>query len=159
MLAPYLALMLEPDRTQLTRGRRTPRLETPRLVLRPFAPDDWVAVDAMLSDPVTTRYMHFATWTEDQRRHWFAWYIAKGHEPDAEAVKWAIARRDSGEVIGWFGIGTSSEPTFGYLLGRAYWNEGYITQALAAVLAYEFDIRATTKLRATCNIANPALAR
>ena len=45
----------------------TPRLEIPRL-LRPFAPGDWEAVDAMLSDPETVRHMHFATWTADRRR-------------------------------------------------------------------------------------------
>jgi RimJ/RimL family protein N-acetyltransferase len=34
-----------------------------------------------------------------------------------------------------------------------------MTEALRALLAYEFDTRAAPRLRATCNIANPASAR
>lgn len=143
----------------------TPVLETPRLILRPFAPGDWDAFDTMLSDPETVRYMHFATLTRDQRRDWFEWCIANARQPDADAINWAITRRDTGDAIGWFGIGTSDdadvvgERGFGYLLARAAWNRGYMTEALRAVLAYEFGTRGAPKLRATCDIANPASAR
>jgi RimJ/RimL family protein N-acetyltransferase len=135
------------------------RLETTRLILRQFAPGDWDAVNKMLSDPLTTRYMHFAKWTEDQRRRWFDWCMANAQQPDADAINWAIVRKDAGDVIGWFGIGTSSEPSFGYLLDRAFWNQGYMTEALRAVLAYEFDTRCALQVRATCETANPASAR
>lgn len=54
----------------------TPRLETTRLVLRPLAPTDWEPTNAMLSDAETTRYMHFAQWTEAERREWFDWCVA-----------------------------------------------------------------------------------
>ena len=137
----------------------TPRLETPRLVLRPFAPGDWDAVDAMLSDPLATRYMHFARWTEDRRREWFDWCVASALHPDGDTYNWAIARQDSGNAIGWFGIGGSDERGFGYLLDRAAWNQGYMTEALRAVLAHEFGTRGAARLRATCDIANPASAR
>lgn len=143
----------------------TPRLETPRLVLRQFAPSDWDAINTMLSDPVTTRHMHFATWTEDQRRQWFDWFVTNARQPDADALIWAITRNDSGDVIGYFGIGTSSdaavpgERSFGYLLDRASWNQGYMTEALRAVLAWEFGARGAPRLRATCAVANPASAR
>jgi ribosomal-protein-alanine N-acetyltransferase len=143
----------------------TPRLETPRLILRQFAPGDWDAVNAMLSDPVITRYMHFATWTDDQRRRWLDWCIANAQRPDADAINWAITRRDTRDVIGWLGIGTDSEATIagkrslGYLLNRAFWNQGYATEALRAVLAYEFDTRGAPGVRATCDTANVASAR
>ena len=119
----------------------------------------------MLSDPVTTRYMHFASWTEDQRRQWFDWCITNAQQPDADAINWAIMRKDSGDVIGWFGIGTSSaaaitgEQGFGYLLTRDVWNQGYMTEALRAVLAYAFDTRNAPRVRATCDTANVASAR
>jgi ribosomal-protein-alanine N-acetyltransferase len=144
-----------------------PRLETPRLVLRQFAPSDWDAVKTMLSDPETTRYMHFATFTADERRQWFDRCVANEHQPDddEDALYWAIARKDSGHMIGWFGIGTSSdaavpgERRFGYLLNRACWNSGFMTEALRAVLACEFRTRGAPLLRATCNVDNQASAR
>jgi [ribosomal protein S5]-alanine N-acetyltransferase len=145
----------------------TPRLETPRLVLRQFAASDWDAVKTILSDAETTRFMHFGTWTVEQRRQWFNGCVANAPQPpdDDDAFYWAITRRDSDEVIGWFGIGTSSdaavqgERRFGYLLSRSCWNQGYMTEALGAVLADEFGARAAPRLSATCNVANPASAR
>jgi RimJ/RimL family protein N-acetyltransferase len=119
----------------------------------------------MLSDPVTTRHMHFATWTEDRRRRWFDWCVTNARQPGADATNWAITRKDSGEVIGWFGIGTShdasvaGEREFGYLLDRASWNHGYMTEALRAVFAHELGGRGASRLRATSHVANPASAR
>lgn len=43
-------------------------LETERLVLRDFAMADWDALSTILSDPLVTHYMHFASWDEEQRR-------------------------------------------------------------------------------------------
>lgn len=140
-------------------------LETPRLVLRPFAPADWDAVDAMLSDPETTRYMHFATWTEDRRREWFDWCIDNSQQSNADSIQWLITRKDTGNVIGWFGIGASSEPTatydvsFGYLIARSQWNRGFMTEAVRAVFAYEFETLGAPQLNATCEVNNPASAR
>jgi len=142
-----------------------PALETPRLILRAFAPGDWPAIDVMLGDPEATRYMHFAHWTDDKRRQWFDWCIANAEEADAEAIAWAITRKVADDVIGWFGIGNSSHPTvrgqrsFGYLLSPAFWNRGYMTEALLAVLGYEFGRRGTPRVSATCEIANVASFR
>jgi RimJ/RimL family protein N-acetyltransferase len=103
-----------------------PTLETPRLLLRPFVPGDWDVMNAMLSDPETTRSMHFKTWTEARRREWFDWCIGSTRQPNAGSIQWAIARKDGGDVVGWFGIGAASEPTvtgdisFGYLLDRSH---------------------------------------
>lgn len=142
-----------------------PILETPRLLLRPFAPEDWPAVHAMLSDSEATRYMHFAHWTEHQRRQWFDQCMATAQEAEPEAFNWAMTRREADDVIGWFGIGNASHPTvrdersFGYLLNPAFWNQGYMTEALRAVLGYEFGLRGTPQVSATCEIANVASSR
>lgn len=143
----------------------TPVLETPRLTLRPFAPGDWPAVNAMLSNPEATRYMHFAHWTDEQRRRWFDRCIAKAEKADAGEIAWAITRKDANDVIGWFGIGAMSHPTvpgerrFGYLLNWAFWNQGYMTEALWAVLDFEFRVRGTPRVSATCETANVASFR
>jgi [ribosomal protein S5]-alanine N-acetyltransferase len=140
-------------------------LETARLILRPFAPADWDLLNAVLSDPASTRYMHFASWTEDQRRRWFERCLSSACDAVAAAANWAIVLKDGGRVIGWFGIGASSHPalpgerSFGYLIGRAHWNQGYMTEALRAVLDHEFRTRGTPRVHAACETANPASAR
>src|SRR5437868_13906783 len=103
--------------------------------MRPFGAADWHAVDAILPDPVNTEHMHFSTWTEQKRRDWFEWCLANKDRADTDVLSWAITLRDDGTVIGWFGIGGSAsgpegERSFGYLLDRAWWNRGYMTEAL-----------------------------
>lgn len=51
------------------------------------------------------------------------------------------------------------ERSFGYLLARAHWNRGYMTEALRAVLVYEFGTRGTPRVSATCEVENGASAR
>lgn len=142
-----------------------PTVETPRLVLRAFAVGDWVAINDMLSDPETTRHMHFGRWTESRRREWFDWCLAEAQRPDANSIEWAITRKTTGDVIGWFGIGAPSEPTtatdisFGYLLAHSHWNRGFMTEALRAVFSYEFGTLGVPRLSATCEVDNPASAR
>lgn len=143
----------------------TPVLETPRLVLRPFAAADWHAVNAMVGDPEAMRYMHFAHWDEDRRRQWFDRCVADAESPHTDGVSWAIARKETGEVVGWFFIGNTDPPSvpgergFGYLLDRSSWGKGYMTEALRAVLDHEFRVRGTLQVRAECEIGNEASAR
>jgi ribosomal-protein-alanine N-acetyltransferase len=142
-----------------------PTLETTRLILRPLNAGDWSAVNAILTDPETTRYMHFGQWTVAQRRSWFDTSVDAAGKPIVDSIQWIIATKETREAIGWFGIGASSNPeadgdtSFGYLLARPYWNHGYMTEALRAVFAFEFDTLGASRLRATCDVENPASAR
>lgn len=142
-----------------------PTLEATRLVLRPFAPGDWAALNAMLADADAMRHMHFASWNENQRREWFAGCLARAEQRDAESIDWVIERTDTGEVIGWFGIGASSNPaedhdiSFGYALARSHWNHGYMTEAMRAIFAYEFEILGVPQLSATCRAQDGASHR
>jgi RimJ/RimL family protein N-acetyltransferase len=144
-----------------------PRLETPRLVLRPFAAGDWDAIGTLLSDARVIRYMHFAMWTADQCRQWFDACVTTRQQPDLDALTWAMTRKDAGDVLGYVSseltnatdAAVAGERSVGYALNRAAWNQGYTTEALRAVLADEFGVRGAPGLRATCNVANPASAR
>jgi [ribosomal protein S5]-alanine N-acetyltransferase len=140
-------------------------LETERLLLRDFVPSDWEAINAIVSDPEVTRHMHFSTWTHEQRREWFDWCIENNHEPNRDVYNWGITLQGSDALIGWFGIGSSSRATvagergFGYLLHRHYWGQGYMTEVLLAIIAYEFETLGTPRLSATCETDNHASAR
>lgn len=143
-----------------------PPLITPRLTLRSFAPSDWDAVRAMLADPLTTRFMHFAALTDAEGRAWFDWCVAHARQPDVNPRYRTIVRNDTGVVIGWIGVGVSGEPeavagerSVGYLLDHRWWNHGYMTEALRAVLIDELRQRGTPQIRATCDVTNPASAR
>ena len=143
----------------------SPTLQTPRIILRAFAPDDFGPLNAMLSDTDAMKHMHFASWNADQRREWFDECLAAGQQSSPDGMEWAIERKDSGEVIGWFGISNPVDPAntynvnFGYALARAHWNQGYMTEVLRGIFAYEFDTLGVPQLSANCRAANIGSAR
>ena len=51
------------------------------------------------------------------------------------------------------------EREFGYLLTTSVWGNGYMTEALRAVLIYEFETLGSLYISATCKTTNPASAR
>jgi ribosomal-protein-alanine N-acetyltransferase len=140
-------------------------ITTERLLLRDFVEVDWESVYTFLTDPEVTRYMHFASYSEADLWKWFTWCLDNSQQVHPDAYNWAIVLRVSNQGIGWFGIGSPSEPTrdgerdFGYALHRQYWGQGYMTEALQAVLNFEFEELGSTRIFATCEIENIASAR
>ncbi len=142
-------------------------LETERLILRDFLPEDWDAVNAILSDPEVTYFMHFASWNEAERREWFAWLLQNASNQERDAYIWAVTLRESGVLIGWFGIETASDlkeaaqrsRSCGYILKRQCWGQGYMPEAMRAVLIYEFTTLGTSRIIAQCNTQNTASVR
>lgn len=140
-------------------------LDTPRLTLRAFAPDDWDAFNETISDSEAMQYMHFSSWNEEQRREWFESCIATGQAFSLEGKIWAIVLKEPALLIGYFGIGTSTDPenaydiNFGYALARQHWNQGYMTEALLAVFGHEFDVLCVPQLSANCQVPNVGSAR
>jgi RimJ/RimL family protein N-acetyltransferase len=139
--------------------RSAARLETTRLVLRDFQPDDWEAIHALVSDPNVRQFMHFRTWSEDKTRAWFTWCIANNQQTPRDAYNWAITLRATGDVAGWLGIGGKSERSCGYALLPPYCGKGYMTEALRAVIEEEFHTLGARRIRATCEVSNIASAR
>jgi RimJ/RimL family protein N-acetyltransferase len=103
---------------------------------------------------------------DDQRQAWFDCCLTNNQDPTSNVYNWAIVLKATGQTIGWLGIGGASHPEeaenergFGYLLARSAWGQGYMTEALHALLDYEFSVLGTPFLSATCETANPASAQ
>lgn len=116
-------------------------IETERLRLRRFTPDDLDAVRRIYGDPEVLRYM----WdgrprTEEQIRDALA-FLMGGWEKRGIGM-WAIVHQAHGEVIGRCGftfLPGTTEAEIGYILARAYWGSGYATEAASASLRYGFE--------------------
>ena len=142
-------------------------LETERLILRDFLRQDWDTLNAILSDPQVTRFMQFASWEEAQRREWFEWLLQNASRKARDTYVWAMTLRESGALIGWVGIETASDlkeaaqgvRSCGYTLNRPFWGQGYMPEAVRAVLIYEFTTLQTSRIIAECNTRNTASAR
>lgn len=116
-------------------------LETARLVLREFTPEDTDALCEILSDPVTMRYYPapldrkaVEEWIERNRLR----YAVDGHG------LWAMILKSSGGLIGDCGLYARQivdgveEVEIGYHVRRALWGQGYAPEAARACRDYGF---------------------
>jgi ribosomal-protein-alanine N-acetyltransferase len=135
-----------------------PRLETPRLVLRELADADVPRIVALASDEAVARNTLNMPhpYRPDYAQNWLK--ISREAHAVGAGVTFAIELRATGEFIG--GIGLKIEPRFdraevGYWRGVPYWNQGLMTEALAAVLRYGFDDLLLNKILANHTTQNP----
>ena len=116
-------------------------LETERLRLREFVPEDAAALAAVLGDPVTMQYYpapfnrkEVEEWIERNRQR----YRSEGYG------LWAMLLRDSGELIGDCGcylreVEGRSSVEISYHVRHDLWGNGYATEAARACMQYAFD--------------------
>jgi integrase len=80
-----------------------PAVETERLLLRQFIPDDYENLSALLSDPEVTRYLSPGRpATKEEMDHIFP--SVRRHWDRHGFGRWAVARKDTGEFIGYAGL-------------------------------------------------------
>jgi len=109
-------------------------LQTERLTLRPLTVDDAADLFVALSQPATMRFMDTPVHADidESRAH-----LARMLTPTS--CWWAIRRQGHEQVIGFVGyLGNVGVPGMGYLLQPTYWQQGFMTEAVDAALAYGF---------------------
>jgi RimJ/RimL family protein N-acetyltransferase len=117
-------------------------LESPRLQLRRLASGDADAYLEIFSEPAVMRFWSREPIATLEEAHTL---LARDLEWVAagDALCWAIALPDTGQLIGKISLylfdRQSRRAEIGYVLGRAHWGRGLMTEALAAVLGYAFD--------------------
>jgi RimJ/RimL family protein N-acetyltransferase len=119
------------------------RLETGRLIIRPFEDGDADAWIAMFSDPEVRRFLPPAPVPTMET---FARAIESRHAMEREIgyAMWAVDEMRTGTFIGQCGIrpaksmdeNAGSEIDLAYHFARTSWSKGYATEAAIAVLAH-----------------------
>lgn len=135
-------------------------LQTPRLILRPFKTEDAPAMFRnWTSDDAVTKYLRWATHTsvKDTEALLKDW-IPKYQQPDY--FEWVITLKETDEPIGGISLLNSSKmderAEVGYCLGRRWWNQGIMTEALKAVLEFAFQKVNYYRVQAVHSVQNPA---
>jgi ribosomal-protein-alanine N-acetyltransferase len=117
-----------------------PILETPRLILREFVPDDVDALSRVLSDPEAMRF-YPAPFDRNGVEDWIARNLRRCAK-DGHGL-WAMVLKSNGELIGDCGlvvqeVDGANEIEIGYHVRRDHWNQGFATEAARACRNFGF---------------------
>jgi len=140
-------------------------LETPRLILRRFTPDDLDAVEALDGDPAVMRYITGGkpTTREELRDDYLPAWLAYYERGDAWGF-WVAVERDGGRFLGWFHLRPNEsdppdEPELGYRLIRDAWGLGYGTEGSRALVDKAFVELGARRVYATTMVVNTGSRR
>ena len=135
-------------------------VETPRLVLRPFAREDAQAMfDNWASDPAVTKFLSWPTYRSVEDAHSILNVWLENYEkPDF--YQWAIVLKELNQPIGSISVVNSDDRVdmveIGYCIGRNWWGRGIMPEALSAVMVYLFDEVGMQRIEAGHDPDNPA---
>ena len=139
-----------------------PRLETPRLLLRPLVMHDAQDIYDYSRDPEVARYVLWSAHRSVSESRAYLRYILRQYREGAPS-SWGIVLKATGRVTGTIGYMAYNEENstveVGYSLARSLWNQGLMTEALQAVLAFSFERMQIHRVEAQHNAANPASGR
>ena len=121
----------------------TKELETKRLILRHFVIEDAEFMyKNWASDDEVTKYLnweHHKNIDESKEllEQWIQNYSQKGF------YQWAIVLKEINEPIGKINVDKYSDGIktvhFGYCIGRKWWNKGFTSEAVTAVIKFFFE--------------------
>ncbi len=121
----------------------TKTLETDRLILRKFTPEDAEDMyENWASDPEVTKYLTWPVHTSvDVTKKLLEIWVQRYR--DDNSYNWAIEYKETGRVIGNISVVKLNEAVesadMGYCMSRALWGRGIMPEALKAVIAFLFD--------------------
>lgn len=133
-------------------------LETARLRLLPWKPDDWIQLRPIATDPEVVRYISSGVpWADERIREFVARQVA-GLAARGFCF-WRVEHKVDNEVIGFCGLqpldGTS-EIEIGWWLARARWGQGFATEAAREALRDAFERVGLERIVAIAQAANRA---
>ncbi|WNG51444.1 GNAT family N-acetyltransferase [Archangium minus] len=143
----------------LSHGHKGAAIESARLILRPLQLEDARAVQRLAGDrEVAENAAGIPYPFEDGMAE--AWISSL----DARSHVFALCLPDSGEMIGAAGLVEAAEERprtaeLSYWLGRAYWGQGFGTEAAQALVRYGFETLGLESIHANCFSRNPGSRR
>lgn len=138
---------------------RLPTIEASRVILRWITEEDVEALYSIFSDHEVMRYWS-TTPLEDRTAA--AALLREIHDgfQHRTLLKWGVALRTSNALLGTVTLVNldfaNRRAEVGYALGRAHWGNGYINEALHALLEYAFGVLDLHRIEADVDPRNAA---
>ena len=129
-------------------------IETQRLIIRPFQPQDGAALHAYLSNPAIYQYEPGEPISLERAMELAA-------ERSLSKNFWAVVLKKTKVLVGHLYFHQIDQPEFltwelGYIFNPAYHNQGFASESSAALIAYGFAHWGIHRVAAYCNPENVA---
>ena len=140
--------------------RGTIPLESPRLLLRRFSPEDARSMyENWASDPEVTKYLMWPTHTSTDVSKMVLDDWTNSYDKE-DYYQWAIVPKDNDDApIGSISIVGMKERVgsvhIGYCIGRKWWHQGITSEALAALIDFCFEELEANRVEARHDPKNP----
>jgi RimJ/RimL family protein N-acetyltransferase len=135
-------------------------LDTDRLILRPPVLDDTESIfQKYAQDPEVTRFL---TWRPHESIDVTRVFLNRCIQcwKDETAFPWVIICKEDDALIGMIEMRIDRfRADFGYGIARQYWNKGYATEAVKAVVQWALGQESIYRVWAICDVENLASAR
>lgn len=137
------------------------KIETERLVIRDYEPDDIAAFHELFTnDAVMLLMPEIKSSSLDESKKYLYEAIVESHYENRRKFFFAITLKDSGAYIGEIGFSTLIDcaegrvVNLGYFIFPEYWGQGLVTEAVRATMAYGFRSADVIKIESGCLKAN-----
>ena len=143
-------------------SKTLPIITTPRVVLRWISEDDIDSLYEIFSSPQVMRYWSTEPLADREAAADLQREIADGNGSET-MFKWGLALRDSNTVIGTttlFNLNLDNgRAELGYAMSHAHWGQGYMNEALNALVSHAFEVMELRRLEADVDPRNAASIR
>lgn len=125
-------------------------LNTERLQLRRFEPEDLVPLYALYRDAEIRKYYPDGTRTLEETKEELDWF-RQGHPRHPELGLWATVERSNGEFLGRCGllpwhIGGKDEVELAFMIKKERWREGFATEASRGIIMHAHQVLGLRRL-------------
>lgn len=124
-------------------------IETERLILRPYSPNDWRDLFECLSSEDAVKFEPYGIFTEEECRR-----EAENRSKDGNYT--AVCLKENGKLIGniYFARQAYDNWELGYVFNPAYQRKGYASEAARAAVSDAILNRGARRIEAKCNPLN-----
>ena len=136
-------------------------IDTARLVLRPFQPEDLTTMHAYASDPENTEFMlYLPNRSIEGTERFLRRAIAEWEKDKPQFYEFAIVL--DGKHIGAVSATldeSGQESELGWIIHKDHWGKGYASEAAKAILDFALEKLKVKKVIAHCDYRNKASIR
>ncbi|EGD52418.1 GCN5-related N-acetyltransferase [Thermoanaerobacter ethanolicus JW 200] len=134
-----------------------PILETPRLILKKISLEDAEDMFEYARDPEVTKYVSWEYHKSIEDSVKFINLLLSKYA-NSEPSDWGLYLKENGKLIGTCGYVFIDEKNMtgeiGYVLGKKYWNKGFMTEAVKKVIEFGFEKLNLNRIQARCKVEN-----